>query len=93
MYLQLIEDKKLVRFLSIKCNYIKFYLGSKIFDFVFSKAKDLNVDSISLNVHVENESALNFYKKFDFSLISTIPNYYVHLKPSDAYLLRKNMNS
>lgn len=61
-------------------------------EYVINKAKLLNVNSIHLNVHVENETALNFYKKFDFTIISTVPNYYVHLHSSDAYLLRKEIS-
>ena len=41
----------------------------------------------SRHVQVNNETALSFYKKFGFEIISTATEYYRRLEPSDAYLL------
>lgn len=41
----------------------------------------------SRHVQVNNDTALSFYKKFGFQVISTATEYYRRLEPSDAYLL------
>jgi len=51
-----------------------------------------NIDSIYLHVQINNETALAFYKKFAFEIISTTTDYYRRLEPSDAYLLERKFN-
>jgi hypothetical protein len=41
------------------------------------------------HVQINNETALSFYKKFDFEIQSTATDYYQRLEPSDAYLLER----
>jgi len=43
------------------------------------------------HVQVNNETALSFYKKFSFKIISTASNYYQRLEPADAYLLERQL--
>lgn len=43
------------------------------------------------HVQVNNETALSFYKKFGFQVISTAVEYYRRLEPSDAYLLERSL--
>jgi hypothetical protein len=40
---------------------------------------------------VNNETALSFYKKFGFQIISTATEYYRRLEPCDAYLLERSL--
>ena len=40
---------------------------------------------------MNNETALAFYKKFDFEVISTATEYYRRLEPCDAYLLERSL--
>ncbi|CAF0857413.1 unnamed protein product [Adineta ricciae] len=50
---------------------------------------DGNVDSIYLHVQIDNYTALSFYKKFGFEIVSKALDYYRRLEPSDAYLLER----
>ncbi|UJR31294.1 hypothetical protein I4U23_018792 [Adineta vaga] len=50
---------------------------------------DGNVDSIYLHVQINNQTALSFYKKFGFEIVSKATDYYRRLEPSDAYLLER----
>lgn len=43
------------------------------------------------HVQVNNQSALEFYKKFGFSVIATEKQYYKRIEPSDAYVLEKDL--
>ena len=43
-------------------------------------------DVVLLEVAVNNEKAINLYKKFDFNIINTRPKYY---KDNDAYIMKK----
>jgi hypothetical protein len=44
------------------------------------------------HVQINNETALSFYEKFAFEIISTATDYYQRLEPSDAYLLERKLN-
>ena len=46
----------------------------------------------SRHVQTNNQTALSFYKKFGFEVISTAADYYQRLVPSDAYLLERKLN-
>jgi len=43
------------------------------------------------HVQISNETALSFYKKFGFEIISTATEYYRRLEPCDAYLLERSL--
>jgi len=58
------------------CIYVYFYLLVFIYD---------------RHVQVNNETALSFYKKFGFQIISTATEYYRRLEPCDAYLLERSL--
>jgi hypothetical protein len=45
----------------------------------------------SRHVQISNETALSFYKKFGFEIISTATEYYRRLEPCDAYLLERSL--
>ncbi len=40
---------------------------------------------------MNNDTALSFYKKFGFEIISTATEYYRRLEPCDAYLLERSL--
>lgn len=50
---------------------------------------DGNFDSVYLHVQVNNDTALEFYKKFGFECVERQEQYYKRIEPSDAFLLRK----
>lgn len=51
----------------------------------------MNVFWYSRHVQVNNESAIEFYKKFGFEVVDLKKNYYKRIEPADAYVLQKNL--
>lgn len=47
--------------------------------------------SVSRHVQVNNSSAIEFYKQFDFEIVETKEHYYKRIEPADAYVLQKNL--
>lgn len=79
-------------FLTIARQYLKLVLGTKLLNWVFDYAKRKpEIDEIYLHVQINNEAALNFYKKFGFEVAETIQGYYKKIEPSDCYLLTKSL--
>lgn len=54
---------------------------------------DGNFDSVFLHVQVNNESAIEFYKKFGFEIVETKQKYYKRIEPADAHVLQKTLNN
>ncbi|CAF0825828.1 unnamed protein product [Adineta steineri] len=79
--------------LGVLSKYRELGLGALMLEHVLKICeKEGNVDSIYLHVQINNETALAFYKKFAFEIISTATDYYRRLEPSDAYLLERKLN-
>lgn len=49
-------------------------------------------DSVFLHVQVNNESAIEFYKKFGFEIVETKQKYYKRIEPADAHVLQKTLS-
>lgn len=45
----------------------------------------------SRHVQVNNESAIDFYKKFGFEIVETKEQYYKRIEPADAHVLQKTI--
>lgn len=43
------------------------------------------------HVQVNNESAIDFYKKFGFEIVETKEHYYKRIEPADAHVLQKDL--
>ena len=56
----------------------------KLFDFVYDDLKKNMVENFSLEVNINNKSAINFYLKNGFEIKSIRKNYYGN---DDAYLM------
>jgi len=41
---------------------------------------------------VNNETAIEFYKKFGFEIVEKKEAYYKRIEPSDAYVLKKSFS-
>ena len=54
-------------------------------------SQNRDITEAYLHVHVDNTEAIEFYKKFDFDIKETVPNYYSKLTPSSAVLLSKQL--
>ena len=53
--------------------------------------KDGNFDSVVLHVQVNNDGALEFYKRFGFEVVETKEAYYKRIEPADAHVLEKKI--
>jgi N-alpha-acetyltransferase 50 len=51
--------------------------------------KDGNIECVYLHVQVNNEVAINFYKRFYFEIVEKKEQYYKRIEPADAYVLKK----
>lgn len=40
---------------------------------------------------MNNSSAIEFYKQFDFEIVETKQHYYKRIEPADAYVLQKDL--
>lgn len=73
----------------IELNYILVideYRLSKIASKLIEKMLEESVDSISLEVCINNDAAIKLYKKYGFNIVSIRKNYYDGL---DAYLMHR----
>ena len=70
--------------------YRRLNIGTKMLEHVLNIVKeDGNYTSIFLHVQVNNESAIEFYKKFGFNIVETKEQYYKRIEPADAHVLEK----
>lgn len=54
-------------------------------------AEEEKIKFIGLHVLIDNEPAIEFYKKMGFTIKNTRKNYYPNLPVSDAYLMVKDL--
>ena len=64
-------------------------LGTLLMSAVESELKSAGCDYVSLEVAVDNEPALKFYKKHDYAVLKTLPRYY--LDSIDGLLMGKRL--
>lgn len=62
-------------------------IGSNLIDYLISEL-DYNVETITLEVAVNNEPAINLYKNFGFEIINIRKGYYNGI---DAYLMGRRL--
>lgn len=75
---------------AVKKEYQRKGLGTKLLSFCINKAKENGLKSISLHVQVQNEPAINLYKKCGFTISKTTKKYYSkedYPSNQDAYLM------
>ena len=53
--------------------------------------KDPVYDAIFLHVQINNDGAIDFYKRFGFEVIETKEHYYKRIEPADAHVLQKTL--
>lgn len=51
--------------------------------------RDLKINLFNSHVQVNNQSAIDFYKKFGFEIVETKEQYYKRIEPADAHVLMK----
>ncbi|ORX57863.1 acyl-CoA N-acyltransferase [Piromyces finnis] len=71
-------------------------IGSRLMSYIINYCEnDKSISSINLHVHVKNEKAIRFYKKFGFYQKEYIRNYYFdnpNIIPPDVYYFQKDLN-
>ncbi|PAV60242.1 hypothetical protein WR25_07118 [Diploscapter pachys] len=72
--------------------YRQFGVGDMLLKHVFALCrKDPAYEYIFLHVQVNNETALQFYKRYGFTEQGVVEKYYKRIEPDDAYILVKNL--
>ncbi|ORX80101.1 acyl-CoA N-acyltransferase [Anaeromyces robustus] len=70
-------------------------IGSKLMSYIIKYCEnDKSISSINLHVHVKNEKAIKFYKKYGFYQKEYIKNYYFNnpnIIPPDVYYFQKDL--
>jgi len=79
-----IYDKAELNFIFVKEEYRKNGYAQKLFDYMLNDLNDIS--NITLEVNINNNSAINFYKKNGFEIVSKREKYYNGI---DAYLMLK----
>src|SRR5215469_14814713 len=64
-------------------------LGTRLMNSAEHELKQAGCDYVSLEVAVDNEPALNFYKKLGYSVLKVLPRYY--LDSIDGLLMGKRL--
>ena len=62
-------------------------IGTYLLKEGFEKVKERSSEPVYLHVRVDNEKAINLYRKFGFNVVKTVKNYYNNRQ--DAYLMHK----
>ena len=79
----LIYDRAEIEYIVVKDEYKNKGIGSKLLKYI-----EKDIKNITLEVRESNTTAINFYKKNGYSIVSTRHNYY---KDEDGYLMIKNL--
>lgn len=64
-------------------------LGTALLSFAEQFLADSGLKSFTLQVEIDNDSAIAMYKKSGFSIIKNLPNYY---PDNSAYLMKKRLS-
>ncbi|SPP73866.1 probable N-acetyltransferase san [Drosophila guanche] len=86
------ENQRRLYIMTLGClsPYRRLGIGTVMFEHILNYAeKDGNFDSIFLHVQVNNDGAIEFYKKFGFEIVDTKEQYYKRIEPADAHVLQK----
>ncbi|KAI8040023.1 probable N-acetyltransferase san [Drosophila suzukii] len=86
------ENQRRLYIMTLGClsPYRRLGIGTVMFEHIMNFAeKDGNFDSIFLHVQINNDGAIEFYKKFGFEIVDTKEQYYKRIEPADAHVLQK----
>jgi len=80
--------------LGVLAPYRNLGIGYKLLQYTLDLCKKRpEIQDIYLHVQVNNDQAINFYKKFGFEIKETIQNYYKRIEPPDCYVLQKSLKA
>ncbi|CAO1320931.1 unnamed protein product [Diamesa serratosioi] len=91
-----VNDQRRLYIMTLGClsPYRRLGIGTVMVEHVLKFVEnDGNFDNIFLHVQVNNDSAIEFYKKFGFEIVETKKQYYKRIEPADAYVLQKTLNN
>lgn len=80
----LIYERCEIEYIAINKEYRNRKIGSKLLEYVINDCKLNNIVNITLEVNVNNISAINLYKKFSFKIAAIREKYFNN---DDAYLM------
>lgn len=89
------ENMKRLYIMTLGClyPYRRLGIGTMMVEHILKFVEmDGSFDSIFLHVQVNNESAIEFYKKFGFEIVETKQKYYKRIEPADAHVLQKTLH-
>jgi len=73
--------------------YRRYGIGSQLLEKAIEECMAVrDVKIMTLNVQINNEQAIEFYKKAGFEIVKTLENYYTELDEPNAYVLEKAIN-
>ncbi|GGM66966.1 ribosomal-protein-alanine N-acetyltransferase RimI [Thermogymnomonas acidicola] len=73
--------------LAVDARYRNQGCGSALMDSFLRLCRDCGIRSVRLEVRTDNEKAISFYRRYGFSITSTLKSYYSDA--SDAYVMWK----
>ena len=85
----ILYERAELNYIFICDEYKKQGYASKLMDYMLNDLKDNNVLSITLEVNVNNEKAINLYKKMGFNVINKRLNYYPN--GEDGFLMYREV--
>eukprot|EP00026_Physarum_polycephalum_P019972 Phypoly_transcript_22265.p1 GENE.Phypoly_transcript_22265~~Phypoly_transcript_22265.p1 ORF type:complete len:167 (+),score=27.65 Phypoly_transcript_22265:98-598(+) len=86
------EHKVYIMTLGVLAPYRQLKIGTELLEYVINLCKKHpQVQQIYLHVQVNNDAAIEFYKRFGFEITETIQNYYKRIEPPDCYVLLKTL--
>jgi ribosomal protein S18 acetylase RimI-like enzyme len=66
------NDELFIQAITVDKKYRGQYVGSELLNFAFSEAEKQNYSKVSLYVEIDNERAVNVYKKNGFEIVLTV---------------------
>lgn len=85
--LDLIYEKAEIEYIYVDSRYRRQKIATKLLESIEKELKKLNVENITLEVNVNNKTAISFYEKNNFKKVSIREKYY---GKEDAYLMLKS---
>jgi len=79
--------------LGVLAPYRKYGVGNQLLNHIIEHVKAAkNVNEIYLHVQINNDKAIEFYKKAGFTIVETLKNYYKKIEPADCYILGRTFD-
>lgn len=87
------DNERLLYIMTLGClfTYRRLGIGTTMLEHVLDYASKKGIDNIYLHVQINNQGAIDFYKKFGFEIVDTKEDYYKRIEPSSALILKKKM--